>query len=387
MTLDLGLVAFSLFTWGVGEGMFIFFQTIYLQKWGADPIAIGTILSVMGIAMTVAQAPAGYLADRLGRRPVMWFSWILGSFSAGVMALATTLPVFITGLLLYGLTSFLLAPMNSYIAGARGKWSVGRALTLTSALYNLGAVIGPLIGGQIGQKFGLKTVYMISACILVLSTIIVFFVKPQQIQRHSESEQRTKLFQNQRFLGYLGIVFITIFATYLPQPLTPNFLQTERGISLAAIGQLGSMGSLGSALIAIFLGRMTSGLALWIGQLMVGGFALLIWKGTGLPWYAAGYFLIGGYRLCRSMTLAHSRPLIHAAEIGLAFGVVETVNSSAFILAPITAGFLYQQSPTWVYIASLVVIGISLLVSGWFIFKTEKSLPSLAEVHSEVLLD
>src|SRR5512146_2396000 len=151
---DLLVMALSLFTWGVGEGMFIYFQPLYLQKWGANPLEIGAILSLMGIAMAVAQAPAGYLADRVGARPVMWSSWVLGTIAAVMMALAGSLPVFVAGMLTYGLTSFVVAPMNSYIASVRGRWSVERALTIVSAMFHLGAVAGPLIGGLVGEAIG-----------------------------------------------------------------------------------------------------------------------------------------------------------------------------------------------------------------------------------------
>ena len=71
MSRDLVLIAMSLFVWGTGEGMFIYFQSLYLQHWGADPVLIGSILGVMGIMMTIGQAPAGYLADRVGSRPAV----------------------------------------------------------------------------------------------------------------------------------------------------------------------------------------------------------------------------------------------------------------------------------------------------------------------------
>ena len=45
MNRNLLLVAISLFTWGVGEGLFIYFQPLYLQQWGADPLMIGAVLS------------------------------------------------------------------------------------------------------------------------------------------------------------------------------------------------------------------------------------------------------------------------------------------------------------------------------------------------------
>ena len=79
MDRDLLLVTISLFTWGLGEGLFIYFQPIYLQQLGADPIAIGAILGGMGITMTVVHIPAGLISDRFGRRPIMWLSWILGA--------------------------------------------------------------------------------------------------------------------------------------------------------------------------------------------------------------------------------------------------------------------------------------------------------------------
>ena len=105
----------------------------------------------MGLLLLAVQAPSGYLSDRVGRRPVMWASWGLGLLSAWFMALANSLPVFVAGYLVYGLTAFGMAPMNSYLVQARVRMSVGRALTLAGAMYNLGTVIGPVVGGWMGS--------------------------------------------------------------------------------------------------------------------------------------------------------------------------------------------------------------------------------------------
>jgi len=66
-------------------------------------------------------------------------------------------------MLLYGITAFVVSPLNSYVTAARGKLSLVRAMTLTSAAYNLGAVLGPISGGWIGARLGLRNVYLISA--------------------------------------------------------------------------------------------------------------------------------------------------------------------------------------------------------------------------------
>ncbi len=364
MTRDLLLMAISLFTWGVGEGMFLIFQSIYLQKWGADPIEIGAILGAMGIAMAVAQAPAGYLADRVGSRPVMWASWILGTIAAILMALANSLPMFVAGLLTYGLTSFVVAPMNSYITSVRGRWSVQRALTITMAMFHLGAVAGPIIGGIIAEAVGLQNVYRISSVIFFVSTLIVLVVRQPPLEVQSEIHARQpNLARNPRFLGLLGLIVLTMFALYLPQPLTPNFLQNEQGFSLQTIGQLGAMGSLGNALIMLGLGHLSAPAGFLTGQALVGLFALLMWQGESAWPFFVGYFLLGGYRLSRSMALAFARSLVKIGEIGFAFGLVETGNAIAVILAPPVAGLLYQRSPQLIYVVSLALVSLMLLMN------------------------
>ncbi len=365
MTRDLALVALSLFTWGVGEGMFIYFQSLYLEQWGADPVKIGLILGSMGVTMAVAQAPAGYLSDRLGARPIMWASWILGTLSAAVMALANSLLFFVAGLLIYGLTSFVVAPMNHYITSVRGRWSVERALTTVSAMFHLGAVAGPMIGGLIAERYNLATVYRISTVIFVISTAMILMARRPPAEELSESHgaPQPNLLKNPRFAGLLAMIFFTMFALYLPQPLTSNFLKSQHGLSLSAIGQLGSFNSLGNAILQLALGGLRAPVGFLIGQVLVGLFALAIWRGTNMLWFSAGYFFLGGYRLARMMALAYARTLVKASETGLAFGLVETGNATAAILAPLAAGLLYAVHPPSVYIASLVTLVLVIAVN------------------------
>ncbi len=365
MSRDLVLITISLFTWGAGEGMFIYFQPLYLQKWGADPLQIGAILSAAGLAMAVSLSPAGYLADQIGSRPVMWIAWVMGCIATGIMALAGSLPVFTAGLILYGLTGFVSAPMNSYITSVRGKLSVERALSYVMAVYSFGAVLGPAVGGWVGETFGLGAVYRIAALIFLVSTLVVFTLRraPQGVTAQPVKANSPHLLRNPRFAGLLALISLTMFTLYLPQPLTSVFLQGERGLSLAAIGQLGSIGSLGNAILMLALGHLSAPLGLFTGQALVGLFALLIWRGDQFSLYALGYFALGGYRLSRSMALAYARRLVNAHEVGLAYGLIETGNALGAILAPTAAGLLYFHAPETVFTASLAGIGIMLAVN------------------------
>lgn len=361
MNRNLLLVAISLFTWGVGEGLFIYFQPLYLQQWGADPLMIGAVFGGMGIAMALSQIPAGYLSDRYGAHTLMLLSWLLGTASACIMALANSLPVFIIGLILYGLTGSVQAPMNSYITNVRGNWGIGRALTFTSGLFNVGAIIGPISGGIIANHLGLKTVYLVAAIVFMISTAIILFAG-KNLETHQadlESPHNGSLTHNPRFMIFLGMTFFTMFALYLPQPFTPNFLQNQQGLPLTTIGLFGAIGSLGNAVAMLALGHLNAVTGFLIGQAWLLLFSFIYSKAQFPFWFGIGYFFIGGYRLCRSMVLAIARSLVHPRQTGLAYGMVETMNAIAVVIAPALAGYLYSRNPFLIY---RTAIGLTLAV-------------------------
>jgi len=60
--------------------------------------------------------------------------------------------------------------------------------------------------------------------------------------------------------------------------------------------------------------------------------------------------------VARSLIYAQVRPLIHPAQMGLAYGVAETASALAVMLAPLLAGVLYTQDPGRVYWVSAGMI-------------------------------
>lgn len=363
MQRDLKVVSAAMLTWGLGESMFYIFQPIYIQQFGADPILIGTILGINGLVMAGAQMPSGYLADRYGRHVIMRFTWIFGALATCLMAWAPSLELFIAGMLLYGLSSSGVAPVNTYVQNQRGSWSVGKAVSFASAAYNLGGVAGPLLGGLIGQQFDLKTVYSLSAFIFVISTTIVFFARKETLSDQPSMHTEGHLFQNRHFLNWLPIIFIVMLAVSIPQPLAANYLQNQQSYSLSQIGQLGAIGAAGSVTLMLIFGHYPAGLAFLIGQGSVLLYSGLLWVGGSVGVYGLGYFLLGGYRLSRAMTLALVRPHIREKEVGFAFGLVESLNALALMAAPVIAGFIYDWRPRAIFSAGVLAILIALILS------------------------
>ncbi|MCX6064293.1 MAG: MFS transporter [Chloroflexi bacterium] len=366
MNLSLPLLAIALFTWGIGEGMFYIFQPIYLSQLGANPVTIGYILGTAGFAMMIAHIPAGYLSDRLGRRPLLLTAWIIGIISTWAMALAPSLPFFVLGLLLYSFTAFVTSPLNSYVTAARGNWSVGRAITIISATFNLGIVLGPFTGGWIGDHFGLRTVYFVAGIIFIISTAFLYFIAPQPRDHHDPTAPPPSLLSNWPYIRFLTLGFFVVLALYISQPFTPKFLQEVRGLSLSQIGLLGTIGGAGNTSLTFLLGFLDARLGFIFGQVGVGMYNLILWQMNGYGWFALSYFLLGGFRAVRSLFMAQIRPLVHESQMGLAYGISETFLGLTGILAPIAAGFLYEQDTASIYPLAFVAVLVAIILSLFF---------------------
>ncbi len=79
--------------------------------------------------------------------------------------------------------------------------------------------------------------------------------------------------------------------------------------------------------------------------------------------YMAGYFLMGGFITNRGLIIAQARTLFHASNMGVAFGMLETVTSLAMVLGPPLAGLLYSLRPERIFSTSLFLIGAGFLAN------------------------
>jgi predicted MFS family arabinose efflux permease len=368
---NLLFVALALLLWGFGEGMFFNFVPIYLdQQFLLSKYEIGLVLGAFGLSMAITHIPAGRLADRIGRRPLLIIAWVLGLASTLIMGLAFALPLFLVGLFGYGLTAFVAAPLSSYVTAARGKWPVGTALSLSTATFATGMVLGPVTGGWIGDHYGMRMSFFVAAVIFVFSNAFILFIERQPIDHHDPEAPPPNLINNQRFIILMGVLTFAIFSMYLAQPLTPNFLASVRGLSLSQTGIIFTAGALGNSLMAILFSRVPPQRGFLVAQALVILFAFFIWKGASLPIFMLGYFLLGGFRAGRPMVMAQARELVHDSQMGLTYGIMETLSAVIFVLTPPLAGILFEYDPKIVYPLSIGLIAVSILIS--YLFSPQK---------------
>jgi MFS family permease len=152
------------------------------------------------VVMGFMHIPAGFISDYVRRRNLMIFSWVFGIAAALLMALGRNLSVFILGMVLYNITAAVVAPMNSYISDSKGSWSDNQAFTFISASYMVGYLFGPILGGFLAERVGLRPLYFIATAIFVVSTLMLLKIKDQPVHPSEGKPAARALFGNRSFV-------------------------------------------------------------------------------------------------------------------------------------------------------------------------------------------
>ena len=155
---------------------------------------------------------------------------------------------------------------------------------------------------ELSRQFELLDRFLVAAGMFVLSTVFIVLIERQPIDHHDPEAPPLRLIHNQSFVILMGVLAFAIFAMYLAQPLTPNFLEGVRGLSLSEAGIIFTAGALGNSMMAILLSRVHPRFGFLFAQGLVILFAFLIWKGSSLPIYALDNALVPKHLslLCRS---------------------------------------------------------------------------------------
>ena len=226
--------------------------------------------------------------------------------------------------------------------------------------FSFGGILGPLVGGFIAQLYGLRAIYYFAFAVFVISSLFIIWIKPQPIEKKPASPVGD-LFRNRKFMLFLPLCFLIFFALFFPQPLAPNFLRSQREISLQTIGILGSITSFGNVILNLAFGIFPTQLGLLLGQVFIGTYALLLWKTTQMPFLIFAYFLLGGFKATRSLLISQVGRLVEKANMGLALGITETVAGLSLVIAPPLAGILYDKIPSSIFSTTLLLLIPSLL--------------------------
>lgn len=291
----------------------------------------------------------GALSDRFGRRPVILLSCFGLGIDFVIMALAPNLAWLFVGRLLSAMTSASITTANAYIADVTPPEGRARGFGMLGAAFGIGFVIGPVIGGWLGE-IDLRYPFWFAAGLALLNVCYGLFVLPESLPR----EQRSPRFdfahanpvgafallrQHRQLFGLVGVVFIANLAHYVYPSIFVLFADYRYGWSQSDVAWvLAGVGVLSALVNGLLVGRIVARLgerrAILLG-LGCGVLGFLLYGAADVGWlFLLGLPVSALWALAGPATQSLITSRVDAREQGRIQGAVTSLVSLAGIVGP-----------------------------------------------------
>ncbi|HYL69425.1 MAG TPA: TCR/Tet family MFS transporter, partial [Candidatus Limnocylindria bacterium] len=267
---------------------------------GGDFARASSITGYFGFAWAAMQfifSPIlGAWSDRFGRRPVILISCFGLGIDYIIMALAPSLNWLFLGRIISGITTSNVATAFAYVTDVTPPENRAKQFGLISAAFGIGFIIGPAVGGFLGN-INLRFPFWAAAALSLANALYGFLILPESLPKERRAKSAwhmanplgsLKLLRSHPELAGLSVV-VTLY--YLAHNSLPSMwaLYTEYrydwsrrdvGLSLAIVGVCAALVS--GALVGPFVKRFGERISLlsglFCGFLGFAGFALA-WRG------------------------------------------------------------------------------------------------------------
>lgn len=300
----------------------------------------------------------GSLSDQYGRRPVILISCAGLAIDYVLMALAPDLWWLALGRIIAGITSSSFTTIYAYMADITEPEKRARAYGLIGAAFSGGFVLGPVLGGFLGE-FGPRVPFWFAAGLSGVAFLYGLFVLPESLpveKRMTFSWARANpvgaliLLRRHTELSGLAVVnFLLYFAHHvfsavfvLYAALRYGWGPGEVGLLLALVGVLDMLvqGVLVGPVVKRFGDRATMVFGLFGGTV---GIAAMGWAPDGL-WFILAMLPNALWGLAMPTLQSLMTRRVGEDEQGQLQGANMSVASIAGVMSPLFFGWVYSIS-------------------------------------------
>ena len=258
---------FTLLVNAVGFGIIVPVTPDLVMELGhadaAGASAIGGLLALSYAVFQFIFGPVmGNLSDAIGRRPVLLVSLASLAIDFLVMAVAPNLVWLFLARILTGIAGASNAPAQSAIADLITPDERARVFAMLGAAFGIGFVIGPALGGLLGE-FGHRVPFYAAGALAAINFVWGLFSCKETLteaQRRPFSWARANPFgalKNARaipgILPILTVYFLWQFASLVYPLIWPYFSKAAYGWSPGMIGLSLAQIGIGMALVNLFV--------------------------------------------------------------------------------------------------------------------------------------
>ena len=342
----------------------------------ASATQIGSIYSIYAGAKFLA-IPCGWLSDKIGKVKTLFLVFFVLpvltiSFVISKSVFFFTLMFFLIGLL----GNFYYSSINAIITIFFNHKKTEYLFKLES-MYQLGMVLGPIIGGFLTLRYGIEKAFYTWAGLSILGLIFSAFLFKKELPETKRFEKPSlkQLFSQLGEKKFDFIIFLIVgsFLTGLFESMTTLSIPlyaTKIGFDISKVGLIVGIGSLLSIFGLLFLGKKLEELdktySLLLTTFLIGISTLFIVFVHSLAGIVLllGVFTIGragGLNITRSFLSENLGENIRAT----AMSINDTSQYIARFIGPPFAGILIDKiniNASFISIPIIAILGILLLV-------------------------
>ncbi len=133
----------------------------------------------------------GNLSDKYGRKPILLISLLAFTLDYILLAFAPTITWLFIGRIIAGITGASITTASAYIADISTPENRAKNFGMIGAAFGLGFIIGPVIGGLLGQ-FGPRIPFYATAILCFVNFLYGYFILPESLPKENRRDFNIK---------------------------------------------------------------------------------------------------------------------------------------------------------------------------------------------------
>ena len=342
-------------------GMFVILPVfaIYAEhlQGGDNLTLVGLALGAYGLTQAILQIPFGWLSDRYGRKPVIYFGLAIFAVGSFVAALASDIYIVILGRVLQG-AGAISAAVIAMLADLTRDEQRTKAMALIGATIGLTFAVSLVASPWLNHMIGVPGIFALTGVLAILAMGVVYAVVPDVTEQSAAVASSAPAQRAPGFFTVLcdpelarlnfGILALhaVLMALFIVVPLSLR----DAGLAVGAHWQVYLPVMLGSFVLlvpAILLAERRGRVKL----IFVGAVSLLLAGQLTMPWLLGGVAEISvfllifftAFNVLEAMLPSLTSKLAPPGAKGAAIGVYSSVQFLGTFIGAACGGFLYQH--------------------------------------------
>ncbi|MDP4201835.1 MAG: TCR/Tet family MFS transporter [Bacteroidota bacterium] len=299
----------------------------------------------------------GSLSDRFGRRPVLLIALFGFGLNYLIIAFAPSIGWLFLGRVLAGITGASFSTATAYVADISTPEKRAQNFGLIGAAFGLGFIIGPVLGGVLGQ-YSLQLPFLVAAGLTFLNWIYGYFVLPESLPKENRRKfdiRRANPIGSLMLLrkypivsGMVGSLICVMVASFATQSTWTYFTmeafhwnESLVGYSLGLIGLL--MAIVQGGLVRVVNPKLGPVKSIYIGLAFYGlGFLLIAFVPQGWMLFPLMIpFSLGGIADPAAQSIISNE--VPSNEQGELQGALTSLRSVTSIVGPVLMTTLFSH--------------------------------------------